>query len=1423
MFVKNSFFNAGLLIILVLSQNKICSQDEKSFLFASSLNQLLPDNTKIRIKSQRTDLKNKENSYLSANKNIGQSYLSADGTKNQDSTIFVVQKDPNTLALSIALASSSNQADQSLVLEGFDDNKILFAPKTSAINNLWEVVSSLDQNNFSLTDQEYFKNCYLKNSKQNALLTILSSEDTLSTSFDDFPKTGRKLYLFYETNDKVLRTRKPTDKVKRIVTTDAKTGCFSYKLTKDLTAENILIDFARSCDDAKRTSMSWNDIKGAPAGVEKLFDTGGFSGDIPGSEDFMGKLDKYEKMMNKVSGWRDNKGIFTVRFPEDGSLNPLDFFAARNHARQLILTSSKEEAYKAMRSDLFIWYIYKSIWEKREKDNDYKPQPLCYGDKIMIASHKSGMTLVGSALDDENSATTKGCKQVFGSHFDLTDEITKLKLIAATDSEDSAFEYMWFYVKGPHSDTNYWNCKIGEPVKNGDTIRLQSVVEERNLTALPGLAAASAKIVGTFVNYAGSPQTIISPDQKNIVRSTKPATEDIAVLLSKNKNGIGSKNDEFIIEFGSGHSDLDVEKYYADKTLNKLGSYRNNLCTFQDFKLKHQISGCYVWLDNVFTSIDGSNLVGRPSAIKPDGIDICRWWLVAKKPFSSPIENAAWLGSADGKIKSTDTANDKTSVSIEIAQPGVDQNFKIKKQVFQVQNNNNQYLSVSKSQRDGKFIITLESLQANASNIEMTLHQSKRFMIRCLDLLQDFDNRLYLTLDENNHLVFSQNLDAKKDSSQAGFEKSAFEIVPQNNGSSFIIKKGSQVAVYDPTVARFVMRPSTDNSTATILNATAIQGKDQDLDAYLQAILDEKNAFEIICQIATNPKKIQILSSSEISTVTSKYGALPVITKIIDLDSYLSVLSSAIDAKGSSYNLDTASKTKQVTTALLDTFKNNQTGKELIADFSSKYLGILDNQAAEFDEQLRILDQGLSTIQKNPDSFRKQLQGIFNNKSGLSSTYKYINLQALLDENKNDTASTKGSTLLSFWLAKNKQKIIAAKISGFTENDIKNKTTMLDQISQSKTPYFVIINQDIDTRISNISNILSAASSAENFATTSNLVTEQISKIRTNALYASDDQISNVNNLIYKAVQQSTAIANSDQASKIFRVVSANTILVNLANSLTSNNAKSDDIISMLNQLINSKISICYHGTTIQDLSSIENFDDLKQFLLSTLLNSNVVAKTEEYAQTIGGLVSILLYKNPSIQDIIYESNELYKTISKQKLSEDEKKASQDFFDNLSNKFIELVKAQNSVYNQNDINNFLLSAAMLSNLGLDISNASRNLSVPSITNNAITTFQGYSQKLVKKIRSLAGLVSNPEWNENQVAYLIDLYNDAKRYQEFSPILSDSSQKFSLMAIIKSIGTLAGAMQSQNLDNNSFVLLGNSLKKWSKETLTKIGK
>ncbi len=363
---------------------------------------------------------------------------------------------------------------------------------------------------------------------------------------------------------------------------------------------------------------------------------------------------------------------------DNGALNPVNqnfYPKIFNKAEELffIYNNVRHYAYYSK-----VNYLDKAsellIDPKNEQSGIYnianKKNEVRYGDKVRIASTLSGLTLY--AINDDYS-DAQGMKMVFGSHDDTEKEFNKINKINQSysttpdintnKSRKNPADLGFFYIKGPHQDQDRWNCKVGDIVKDGDSVRFEHCESSKNLSIAKGQQPPKSKL--RHGKYLGSPAVVDGIEEGlsgsfAYDKDQKPAAHENRVILN-GENGVGSSSDNFIIKINKPVSD--------------------SLVVAQPFNLIHQNTRLQLWSQHAFfpamPASDGSdNCLGLVSVLKPETteqVSGCPWVIMSATSEGLPVKDVVWCGVPDGGKQ--DSVTDQEELSIEIVKLGLSGNL----------------------------------------------------------------------------------------------------------------------------------------------------------------------------------------------------------------------------------------------------------------------------------------------------------------------------------------------------------------------------------------------------------------------------------------------------------------------------------------------------------------------------------------------------------------------------------------------------------------------------------------------------------------------------------------------------------------------------------------------------------------------------
>lgn len=283
------------------------------------------------------------------------------------------------------------------------------------------------------------------------------------------------------------------------------------------------------------------------------------------------------------------------RFAKDNSDNR-DLKASAEAAARAIST----EAHEALKR-----YYTKGKADKRE---------LSYGDKIKLVSTKTWRHLYGKYGRHSAFKSAGNFNQgvpVCSTDYDDGDEALGLKEVES-----------WWIIKGPHKKGDSFNAQMGQPVKNGDVIRLENVNSHKNLHC-------TKSDMGTL--------------------GTKFRKNSMVTLYGQ--DGDGDSFDNWVISF------TDAKE--------------PNLYMGQPFELKSQNTGIRLATDfdkRYFLRGTSGAKVEFASAIESKN-DETVWAIDSYKKGSLPVENVGWTGVPYG-AQSTERGP-KEGLKVDIIKLGV--------------------------------------------------------------------------------------------------------------------------------------------------------------------------------------------------------------------------------------------------------------------------------------------------------------------------------------------------------------------------------------------------------------------------------------------------------------------------------------------------------------------------------------------------------------------------------------------------------------------------------------------------------------------------------------------------------------------------------------------------------------------------------
>lgn len=327
-----------------------------------------------------------------------------------------------------------------------------------------------------------------------------------------------------------------------------------------------------------------------------------------------------------------------------------------NHARHYEYGPEKAP-YKVQDGSLISFWAKRMAWSENKnnlcKRVLSKKREIKYGDKIKLVSTGSYFTLHAA-----------GGNAVFGSHDDTEHECSKLESIKRSipkAQNKTIADLSWFYIKGPHAVGDPWNCKIGDPVQDGDVIRLQHVLTGQNLCMVRGKRPAQGNLVygppnlpnNIDMSYRGSPAVVTIQEGARAACKysvdKKPIDHELLVALNPKTDGVGSSDDNFTIKFVDPNGP--------------------NLCLGQTCSIIHQNSKHHLWSQHVINPTSNFGLItGLFVENDDDAKDNC-WFCLCSETDTLPIQDVAWSGIPDGAMQRD--AGDGEELAIEVVKLGL--------------------------------------------------------------------------------------------------------------------------------------------------------------------------------------------------------------------------------------------------------------------------------------------------------------------------------------------------------------------------------------------------------------------------------------------------------------------------------------------------------------------------------------------------------------------------------------------------------------------------------------------------------------------------------------------------------------------------------------------------------------------------------
>lgn len=219
---------------------------------------------------------------------------------------------------------------------------------------------------------------------------------------------------------------------------------------------------------------------------------------------------------------------------------------------------------------------------------------ISYGDKIKVVSIKTLNHLYGK----KGAHSSKPFKDV--------GDFNKGRIVCSTDYDDSADNLKldenesWWVIKGPHKKGDPFNAQAGQPVKNGDVVRLENVSNKMNLHCTKNDISELSTARNFVKNYA---------------------------TTLYGENGDGDSFDNWVVSFTD--------------------SVEQNLFAGQCFELKSQNTGFRLVTNQekkYFMQGSSGDMVEMATTIEAKNGDDSLWAIDSYAKGSLPIENVAWTG-----------------------------------------------------------------------------------------------------------------------------------------------------------------------------------------------------------------------------------------------------------------------------------------------------------------------------------------------------------------------------------------------------------------------------------------------------------------------------------------------------------------------------------------------------------------------------------------------------------------------------------------------------------------------------------------------------------------------------------------------------------------------------------------------------------
>lgn len=290
-----------------------------------------------------------------------------------------------------------------------------------------------------------------------------------------------------------------------------------------------------------------------------------------------------------------------------------------------------------------------------------------YGDKIKLSCTGSYLTLFGTGGSYESLAgdEVNGLSAVFGSHDDTDSEYKKLKnaVSGATGEGVEPEDYAWFYVKGPHHNSDRWNCKIGSPVQDGDIVRFEHVATGKNLEVVRGKQPPNADLCFGAKSGRGDNSYFGSPEIVKVSRGN-----EVIVGKCKYDSATKPKDDEGLVGLLGSEGISSTDSNFVVKFFDPAGS---NWCLGQLCSIVHQNTKQSLWSQHAYFGFSGGRF-GLVTALLPKSSDDeshVLWFPFARESVAMPVQDVGWVGVPDGAAQTS--AGDGEELEIEIVKLGL--------------------------------------------------------------------------------------------------------------------------------------------------------------------------------------------------------------------------------------------------------------------------------------------------------------------------------------------------------------------------------------------------------------------------------------------------------------------------------------------------------------------------------------------------------------------------------------------------------------------------------------------------------------------------------------------------------------------------------------------------------------------------------